>query len=158
MAYTPTNWQNGDIITAEKMNKIESGLANSGGYIYVHVTGIPELTGEGAPTFGEPDVSFSEVVESGLIPVLVVTVDATEFHGYPNDYSSIQNVEEILYYPCTDIVKINGEIKAYDFYNARTIDTYWTRILILTNNGVSDEYDVFDEYYTRDNSDSDENN
>lgn len=26
MAYTPTNWQDGDIITAEKLNKIESEL------------------------------------------------------------------------------------------------------------------------------------
>lgn len=25
MSYTPTNWVNGDIITAEKLNKIEEG-------------------------------------------------------------------------------------------------------------------------------------
>ena len=29
MSYTPTNWQTGDTITAEKMNNIESGISNS---------------------------------------------------------------------------------------------------------------------------------
>lgn len=27
MAYTPTNWQDGDIITAEKLNNLEQGIA-----------------------------------------------------------------------------------------------------------------------------------
>ena len=31
MSYTPTNWQNGDVITAEKLNKLENGVANAGG-------------------------------------------------------------------------------------------------------------------------------
>lgn len=32
MAYTPTVWQTGDTITAEKLNKLENGVANIGGY------------------------------------------------------------------------------------------------------------------------------
>lgn len=35
MAYNPTVWQTGDIVTAEKLNKLENGLANvdvGGGY------------------------------------------------------------------------------------------------------------------------------
>lgn len=28
MAYTPTNWQCGDVVTAEKLNKLENGLAD----------------------------------------------------------------------------------------------------------------------------------
>lgn len=28
MAYDPTTWQTGDVITAEKMNKLEQGVAN----------------------------------------------------------------------------------------------------------------------------------
>ena len=31
MAYTPTNWQNGDVITADKLNKLENGVASAGG-------------------------------------------------------------------------------------------------------------------------------
>ena len=30
MAYTPTNWQDGDIITAAKLNNIEQGLVSAG--------------------------------------------------------------------------------------------------------------------------------
>ena len=29
MAYTPTNWQTGDVVTAEKMNHIEDGIKNN---------------------------------------------------------------------------------------------------------------------------------
>lgn len=29
MEYTPTEWKNGDVITAEKLNKLEQGIANS---------------------------------------------------------------------------------------------------------------------------------
>lgn len=28
MAYTPTEWKNGDVITAEKLNKLENGVSN----------------------------------------------------------------------------------------------------------------------------------
>lgn len=31
MSYTPTNWQNGDTITADKLNKLEQGVASAGG-------------------------------------------------------------------------------------------------------------------------------
>lgn len=30
MAYTPTEWQTGDIITATKLNNMEQGIANAG--------------------------------------------------------------------------------------------------------------------------------
>lgn len=31
MSYTPTNWATGDVITAEKLNKLEQGVASAGG-------------------------------------------------------------------------------------------------------------------------------
>lgn len=33
MAYTPTVWATGDVITAEKLNKAENGIASAGAYI-----------------------------------------------------------------------------------------------------------------------------
>lgn len=33
MAYTPTVWETGDVITAEKLNKAEQGIADAGAYI-----------------------------------------------------------------------------------------------------------------------------
>ena len=29
MAYTPTNWQDGDTITANKLNKLEQGISDN---------------------------------------------------------------------------------------------------------------------------------
>ena len=31
MSYTPTNWQTGDVITAEKLNKLENGVSSASG-------------------------------------------------------------------------------------------------------------------------------
>ena len=36
MAYEPTNWQAGDIVTSAKLNKIEQGIAAGGGILVVH--------------------------------------------------------------------------------------------------------------------------
>lgn len=35
MSYTPTNWQTGDTVTAEKLNKLEQGVSDAGGGIVV---------------------------------------------------------------------------------------------------------------------------
>lgn len=38
MAYEPTVWNTGDVISAEKLNKIENGLAAGGGLPVVHIS------------------------------------------------------------------------------------------------------------------------
>ena len=39
MAYEPTVWQTGDVVTAEKMNKLEQGVASGGsGMMIVHIS------------------------------------------------------------------------------------------------------------------------
>jgi len=38
MSYTPTTWATGDTITAQKMNKLENGVANAGSALIVTVT------------------------------------------------------------------------------------------------------------------------
>ena len=35
MAYEKQTWQNGDTITAEKLNHMEDGIENSSGYKYI---------------------------------------------------------------------------------------------------------------------------
>lgn len=44
MAYTPTTWADGDIITAEKMNKLEQGVADGQGVQSEAVQTIAVLT------------------------------------------------------------------------------------------------------------------
>ena len=38
MAYNPTNWQTGDVVTSAKLNKIEDGIANSGAVLCLRPT------------------------------------------------------------------------------------------------------------------------
>lgn len=54
MAYTPNEWQCGDIVTAEKLNHIEKGVAevsaNSGAFVITATGTMPNLTGDKTPT------------------------------------------------------------------------------------------------------------
>ena len=38
MSYTPTNWQTGDIVTAQKLNNIETGISNAANPFIVTLT------------------------------------------------------------------------------------------------------------------------
>jgi len=45
MSYTPTEWNNGDVITAEKLNKLENGVAeggSGGGVLVIHLNNDTE--------------------------------------------------------------------------------------------------------------------
>jgi hypothetical protein len=88
MAYTPTNWKDGDIISAEKMNKLEQGVAEGGGggVLLVNVTegsdggggsvvksASPMLKVPSSPTFAA-DKTYAEVdaaVKAGKMVYLV---------------------------------------------------------------------------------------
>jgi len=64
MSYEPTNWKTGDIVTAQKLNKIEQGIAGSstgGGVFYVDA----ELTmDDSGPIAGTPNHTFAETLEA----------------------------------------------------------------------------------------------
>ena len=36
MSYEPTTWKDGDLVTSAKLNKMEQGIATSGGILVVH--------------------------------------------------------------------------------------------------------------------------
>lgn len=81
MSYTKTNWQTGDVITAEKLNKIEDAIeeASQGGGGLTN----PILT---ITVINEKDMSYGakdETVENGKLTVRLVEIEssATEtFH------------------------------------------------------------------------------
>lgn len=78
MAYIPTEWQTGDIVTAEKLNKLESGVQNAsgggaGGFMLVSHTdsGINKSYNE-----------LLAAVNNSIMPVVVVTYeDGTDTDG-----------------------------------------------------------------------------
>lgn len=67
MAYTPTDWQTGDVVTADKLNKIEAGVAQGNGI-------VPGTTDSGTDET-IIDRSFDELtdmVANGTLPFLVL--------------------------------------------------------------------------------------
>lgn len=58
MSYTPTEWQTGDTITAEKLNNMESGIENANEPLFV------TLTPTAADLSGTMDKSPQEIAEA----------------------------------------------------------------------------------------------
>ena len=59
MAYTPTEWQSGDIVTSEKLNKIENGIASAGSEVFMVGGTYNEETG-----YFTMDKTWSEINEA----------------------------------------------------------------------------------------------
>ena len=58
MSYEPTVWQTGDTVTAEKLNKLEQGVTNAGGGVFI----IPITSTEDGH-----DITYSTTVTVGEI-------------------------------------------------------------------------------------------
>lgn len=71
MAYTPINWQIGDTITAEKLNRCDNGWS----------VGTSELFSETVTTVDEGDGTLAMLEYSGVIdaPTLTVTFDGVDY-------------------------------------------------------------------------------
>ena len=70
MAYTPTDWQTGDVVTADKLNKLEIGVARGNGII----------SGAFNPETDEVIINKSfddltDMVADGTLPFLAVESD-----------------------------------------------------------------------------------
>lgn len=57
MSYTPTAWQTGDVVTAEKLNKLEGGVAALSNYDFVLTNAEDGVTADG--------LSFEELYQKG---------------------------------------------------------------------------------------------
>ena len=69
MSYTATNWQNGDIITAAKLNKAEQGVANM--LCVYFVVNVDVDTTNAEPVY-TPDMTYAEVIAEinrGRVPI-----------------------------------------------------------------------------------------
>lgn len=71
MAYTPINWQTGDVITAEKLNRCDNGWSFS----------TSQLFSETVTTEDDGGVSYGELAYTSFIDAdtIVVTFDGTEY-------------------------------------------------------------------------------
>lgn len=76
MAYTPTEWKTGDIVTAEKLNKLENGVSNGGDIELVTATNVDDVL--------TLNVSWNDVynaITSGKIVVYVETQGDMQEYG-----------------------------------------------------------------------------
>lgn len=67
MSYDKQNWQTGDVITANKLNHIEDGIANGGG---VGITFINVTTGDENTTLDKKWSEINSLFSSGEISYL----------------------------------------------------------------------------------------
>lgn len=71
MSYIPTEWKTGDIVTAEKLNKLEEGVASGGGGgggLLVHI-----MSTELPPTLDKNWNEINAAVQAGITPVFIDT-------------------------------------------------------------------------------------
>lgn len=77
MSYTPTEWETGQTITAEKLNKLEQGVADAGGG-----SDLPEVTADDKDKYlhtnsSTGDLEWSAVSGGGGAFVVTEAVDET---------------------------------------------------------------------------------
>lgn len=107
MAYTPTNWKSGDVVTSAKLNKLEQGVASSGGVLVVHVSvgGVLDKTYREIDAAG---LSFIEMTNEGITGYLPLTEKGIDAGG---KYA-------LSYYDFSARVEINFAAESEDDYPA----------------------------------------
>lgn len=109
MSYIPTNWVTGDIITAEKLNKAEDGIASANSALIVNIS-WNEATG----TF---DTKYKDIFAAFTagIPVIVRSLQET----YSDEYFNIAYLKEDLHDPKFSVYLTNSTS-----YDAATEEDY----------------------------------
>ena len=80
MSYTPTEWASGDIVTSEKLNKLEQGVAG-GGVLVVGATGEDEIA---------LDKTWKQIYDADFA-VIVIEDDGKYYHQISDIYEDDGN-------------------------------------------------------------------
>ena len=83
MSYTPTQWQTGDVVTAEKLNKIESAIEECSSNVS-SVSGLVEASMDPETNIVTLNKSFSDlfaIIQARVVPFLVVFEDSGVYCG-----------------------------------------------------------------------------
>lgn len=84
MAYTPTEWQTGDVVTAEKLNKIEGGIEECSSNTS-SVSGLVETsidTQEDVMTINKSFNDLVAITQAGVLPFFSMLEDSESYYGY----------------------------------------------------------------------------
>lgn len=110
MSYTPTNWKAGDIVTSAKLNKIEQGIAASGGIRIVHWTMDDSSGGKLLNPSMQLDITPNELIDAFENEEIIVVMgyeDARGFQSlmsefYYNDETYIVTIENFPEFTSSD--------------------------------------------------------
>ena len=124
MSYTKTNWQTGDVITAEKLNKLENGVeaASNGSIFYIYATREEDSqTGTYSYT-NDNDAAPSEVYNAfmnGKFPILIINMGEPYLHACPyyTAWGTSDAVNGVTFCP-------NDGSSSYFFLNSDKTITY----------------------------------
>ena len=82
MSYTPTQWKSGDVVTSEKLNKMEGGIA--AGNLFVVTVDYAENSTEENLVYTS-DKSAGEICEAlaaGMLPIVMLGSNLNYDYGY----------------------------------------------------------------------------
>lgn len=109
MSYTPTNWVNGDTITATKMNKIEQGIADAGSggggggaFIVNDVEGTLDKTWQeiwDSAETGIVMIKYSTETEIDYYLVAMVNTDGESYWGLRTNTDDFYEASSASSYP-----------------------------------------------------------
>ena len=96
MAYTPTVWATGDVITAEKLNKAENGIADANAKNAVFT--ITETNVDGVHTLSKTWQQISDEFEDGNLCVIrAVAAGVLTYNNFVDDIDYLDNDGVITY-------------------------------------------------------------
>lgn len=112
MSYEPTTWTTGDVITAAKLNKIESGIANASMIVHILPHGQRDAI---------LDKTWAEIYNaSTAAPIIAVMVTT----GDPYDRVRFFAVDDVFYDNDDYVVSINEQ-----WFSASSADDYPINII-----------------------------
>lgn len=118
MAYTPTEWETGDVITAEKLNKAEEGIAAASALVC-----SIEFTSATTATIDE---DYGDIVAAIRAGRSVIFMNDDMENGVISYFTLIQALDE--YQPAPNTVKLsgfyNGSSMEFDFVEADGVLTW----------------------------------
>lgn len=138
MAYTPTEWQSGDIVTSAKLNKIEEGIA-AGGAVIITDNGtqldktyaeIYALVNSGTPCYikynldgSQSDKDTDYMYQTALMPIVAVKKYSTTYRIYAScSYASSIGSLEYVGYPSIWSYQVSTSTEYPTFYQMCSVN------------------------------------
>lgn len=117
MSYEPTNWKTGDVVTSEKLNKLENGVANSGDLFVVKLYYDAQQDKEVCDkTWEELNAIYDGDTETFRKPIYAYIADGDIAIGvFGNIYDSQGRREFMFWFLTFTDAHINNEATAYRY-------------------------------------------